>query len=657
MVVGLGLGSCSDDTFGDLPGAETCSPSAKRCAGPAVQICGSDGKGWFPLRDCNQDEVCVAGQCEPSGPGDSCGDSMCSNGENCQNCPLDCACKAGLRCISAACRSLSVCGDGTCSKDETCQQCPKDCGCTAAQTCLTNGPCAGVCAIVVSDKTDDAVRSAVSAAAEASAVYLPPGDYAFARSVQITKSLRICGGATLGKAAVGDAAADPPPAWDGVPTACATTDPNVTLFSVQADDVTIRGIKLQGAALNPQSAASGLSISGHNGLAVEGCELLHNDRAIAFENSRSGRVVDSFIHDNWAGTTGCGIAVMGLPADQGGSEVHVRGCEFSQNRQDILSGGPKTQWVAEGNRFHDSYAPRTAWSVDALAHGGSTLRGVIRDNHFSNAMPIRVSSGSWTITGNSIDSSCGSFGAPMIDLGSPVLSGASGGSYVPSAQLHDIYISRNVNTSGQALVSVNAYAYPNDATKWVSYNLFVDGELWEKSHAEHPPHGSDPSPWVGDAYITSPGGSNALGTIVRGQWYDLHALGVDPQGAANISDVALQLVDASSFGCAPRMLDEGNFSASGSYFVRHDETGWRAREQEGASVWSAVSSVGMYLDGSKSSLKPDGGDRVHWIARIKVPFDAQAGSWRIYATVRDAEGHVPIAAWSEDPVGWPITVQ
>ena len=45
-----------------------------------------------------------------------CGDGLCSEGEDCLGCPVDCACS---------------CGDGLCTAGEYCALCPEDCDCDA----------------------------------------------------------------------------------------------------------------------------------------------------------------------------------------------------------------------------------------------------------------------------------------------------------------------------------------------------------------------------------------------------------------------------------------------------------------------------------------------------------------------------------------------
>lgn len=66
-----------------------------------------------------------------------CGNTDCDPGENCSNCPGDCACGAAEMCVNNSC--TSSCGNvsPSCDTDigENCNLCPSDCRCTSPQTC------------------------------------------------------------------------------------------------------------------------------------------------------------------------------------------------------------------------------------------------------------------------------------------------------------------------------------------------------------------------------------------------------------------------------------------------------------------------------------------------------------------------------------------
>ena len=75
---------------------------------------------------------------------DTCGNGFCTEGETCENCPLDCGrcpiCGDGL-CEPGECetcpadcgsRCQAYCGDGICEGPEDCSSCPADCLCNGA---------------------------------------------------------------------------------------------------------------------------------------------------------------------------------------------------------------------------------------------------------------------------------------------------------------------------------------------------------------------------------------------------------------------------------------------------------------------------------------------------------------------------------------------
>ncbi|MHA1743692.1 MAG: hypothetical protein ACTSV6_05520, partial [Candidatus Heimdallarchaeota archaeon] len=54
------------------------------------------------------------GECPPT---TYCGDGVCGEGENYENCPQDCG----------ECPPTSYCGDGVCGEGENYENCPQDC--------------------------------------------------------------------------------------------------------------------------------------------------------------------------------------------------------------------------------------------------------------------------------------------------------------------------------------------------------------------------------------------------------------------------------------------------------------------------------------------------------------------------------------------------
>ncbi len=73
---------------------------------------------------CNEDKYCSSTEKKCIKP--ICGDKTCERLENCSNCPVDCG----------ACKITSFCGDNKCDADELCSTCPRDCGiCQSTYIC------------------------------------------------------------------------------------------------------------------------------------------------------------------------------------------------------------------------------------------------------------------------------------------------------------------------------------------------------------------------------------------------------------------------------------------------------------------------------------------------------------------------------------------
>lgn len=84
----------------------------------------SGGKNFYVTTTCGEG-VCTGGEnctnCATDCGACYCGDSLCTSGENCESCAADCG----------AC----YCGDGLCTAEEDCHYCVADCGCTPPPTC------------------------------------------------------------------------------------------------------------------------------------------------------------------------------------------------------------------------------------------------------------------------------------------------------------------------------------------------------------------------------------------------------------------------------------------------------------------------------------------------------------------------------------------
>ena len=119
---------------------------------------------------------------------------------------------------------------------------------------------------------------------------------------------------------------------------------------------------------------------------------------------------------------------------------------------------------------------------------------MVRDNVFERTRPMAFKSGSLEITGNYFDPGCGDYSvggySRMLDFGEPT----HNGNHIAEAVLHNIYIGDNVNATDpwRRLLWVDDYDYEGE-TKFVAYNLFVDGRLFKYNSALSSAHLAIPS--------------------------------------------------------------------------------------------------------------------------------------------------------------------
>jgi hypothetical protein len=93
-------------------------------------------------------------------PKDVCGDGICSQAENCWDCPQDCKCAEGAYCSHEEMKCvLPVCGNGKCEIYENSANCCIDCPCELADTTCNNAT--KMCETPPFGLGDDAVRQAV----------------------------------------------------------------------------------------------------------------------------------------------------------------------------------------------------------------------------------------------------------------------------------------------------------------------------------------------------------------------------------------------------------------------------------------------------------------------------------------------------------------
>jgi len=512
--------------------------------------------------------------------------------------------------------------------------------------------------ITVEGFTSAAIQTAIDSAGTGDTIYLPAGNYDFTTQVNVAKSLTIQGQGRLKDVGVVEpgVANEDPAWWNGV-SRCYTTNPDLVFFRVQSDNVGFIGIKIEGAVTHSTGSGDGIyspstgGSTGYDGLIVEGCELLHHAYAVHFNNVRGGRFHGCYSHHNNRDGLGYGVAATGSGGFSGGSEVIVTGNEFSFNRHDLASNGPETKIMFVDNYCRDNDLSQNQPSVESHPEGGETFRLVVRDNVFENTRPIAVRTGSLEITGNYFDLRCSDWWPYRpIYINNPQ---ASGGVFCPEALLHDIYIGENTNDTGTPLVYVAVYDY--SPQKWVAYNLYTDGELYEATHTTYPPRDTDPVPLVGNIYFTEVNGSMKVETLRADTWYDLHLMACDPQGWVNIAEVGIQIVDTENYSYTTNMVNTGNFSADGNYFIKSDGTHLFAREIQETDSWKSLTgTVGSYVDGTSWSWVASGAHRLHFKVRVKVPVGTTSGAWKMHGYVRDDNGNHPVDNGYENQEGWYI---
>ena len=528
---------------------------------------------------------------------------------------------------------------------------------------LLAGPAPG---LQVDGFTSEAVQQAVFSASDGDTLLFPAGDYVFTGTVVIDRSLTLRGAAQLMDVGVVEPGEpNDPPYWEGTPSACITADPDLLMFRVESEAVTFENLKLVGAITHETGSGDGITVLGHDRLVVRNCEITRFRQGVAFRNSRRGVVTGSYLHENYRNGFGYGVSISGPVMATGGSEVSIYRNEFTFNRHSIASNSPETRFAVESNYFHDNDLVEWQACVDTHAQGGYAIRAVVRDNIFERTRPMGFKSGSLEITGNYFDPGCGDYSvggySAMLDFSIPT----HNGEFIPQAILHDIYIADNVNATDpwRRLLWVDDWEYEGE-TKFVAYNVFVDGRLFRHNSALssapwHPFPDSSASPFVGHAYVTLPDSEERVHSIEAGLWYDLHAFAVDPQGYQDIAEIGVQIARVRSLPLDPEdRLRQQDFSAVESYFIRGTRDSLQSRETEGSPDWSDVTGVeGSYVDGASSKWSGRGRHRLRLRARFRLSDQAVGGSWRIFGYARDQDGHLPVRPWHEQLEGWPIEVE
>jgi len=139
------------------------SSSEANCAGVKMDYSGECTKITDKLNDCEFCQVAncqygcvcgddgIGGKCAEISSNDTCGNGVCNEGENSNNCPQDCA-SDGPTCGNGVCNEGEnsnncpqdcasdgpTCGNGVCNEGENSNNCPQDC---ASDDTCGNGVC------------------------------------------------------------------------------------------------------------------------------------------------------------------------------------------------------------------------------------------------------------------------------------------------------------------------------------------------------------------------------------------------------------------------------------------------------------------------------------------------------------------------------------
>ncbi len=160
QTVGCLTGDCGNGVIDPGEDCETCpqdvqcDPDEECVAGVCEPLCGNgvidpgeDCETCPQDVQCDPDEECVAGVCEPL-----CGNGIIDPGEDCATCPQDVQCAADEECIAGVCTPL--CGNGIVDPGEDCANCPADVPCPPGSECVA-GVCELLCGNGVIDPGED----------------------------------------------------------------------------------------------------------------------------------------------------------------------------------------------------------------------------------------------------------------------------------------------------------------------------------------------------------------------------------------------------------------------------------------------------------------------------------------------------------------------
>ena len=491
----------------------------------------------------------------------------------------------------------------------------------------------------------------MSRASAGDTLVFPRGEYLFTETVVIDRSITLVGAAKLVDVSVVEPGEpNDPPYWDSPPSVCYTADSDLDLFHVASDAVAFKSFKLVGAITHEAGTGDGIVVVGHDQLEIDNCEITRFRKGIDFRNSRGGVVTGSYLHENYRNGFGYGISITGTTMATGG----FRGRDSAQ-RIHLQPPFHCLQQPADSVHRGKQLLPRQRPGAVAgpasipIPKAGTRFAPWSATTSLSAPGPWPSRAAGLEITGNYFDPGCGDYSvggySRMLDFGEPT----HNGNHIAEAVLHNIYIGDNVNATEpwRRLLWVDDYEYEGE-TKFVAYNLFVDGRLFKYNSAlssapRHPFPDSSPSPFVGHIYVTLPDAEERVDTLATNTWYDLHALAVDPQGANDIAEIGVQLISAGRLATGDRIALE-EFSARDSYFIRGASGAVYAREEEGSAAWTDRTEIeGLYVDGAETAWGTAGRDRIRFTARFRVSDQALGGRWRMFGYARDQDGNLPVA--------------
>lgn len=536
---------------------------------------------------------------------------------------------------------------------------------------LVPAPVAPAATVTVGGFTSADVQAAITSAASGDIVFLPAGVYDFATTVTVSKAVTIRGAGVLQNVGVVEygpyITANVSPVWNGTPSDCYASDSTLTrLFTVTSPGgVVFENLKITGRTTMTGGANYGIYSAGYDSITVIGCELSYCARSICLMNSYQNLIRGCYIHHNNLSGTGYGISLTGTSMETGGAQATIRENEFMADRHDVATNSPLTSFIIYKNYTHDDDDGAHQPCFEAHPQGMSTLRGVVRDNIFVRTRPLSYKCGSLEISGNYYDATCGNYDwanggfgySSQLGFGEPTHNSV----FIPGSELHDIYVSGNTNNSGRTEVVVSTYtnadAPYNGVTKYVAYNLYYNGVLWEASHTTYPPRGESPRPLLGDIYVTTAGTTARVDTIETNTWYDLHAMACDPQGAGDIRKIGVQLRNPAAYGYEPGNVS-GEYHPAGNYFIEADSAAVSVRGNDGSTEWTTVadSTRDFYVDTKYFRFYTDGSHRKHFTIRFRLMHDAAGAEWLMNGYAVDAEGNLPHDQAYTTQEGWFLTV-